>query len=475
VSAGSEGKPEWEFRREAYEREQFKTDPAMWLERHFDSLKERMSWHSDEREEQAKNIAQNIAESIAMHLEHKRDSLVVWMGILAMIALASAQLWIGGGLVGLIVIWVWWRSRTGWKQVWRLGRFRQRFRELSRAWSTAQMLAEDKEFVRKYKDSILYPLAVPEHDRELPRVEDLEHIETLYREYCYSPDHHHLAGIELTDPDLAWDKNHLRDCELCSAARRVQEHIEAAISAFEGEITKWREALVSRVDGRNPEGAILTKEVLEDFRKWKAPSEAGTEIRALIEWLQDKECWTFDQADKVMDAFRADKSVRTFYRILLSDEMRATVDRGADPHYEGGELAWKVYVRLLEKMTATIAQNELSDGWRHYLTLRHELMGLEESGTFRSIRQVIQRKKPETMFRELSERTWVFSTDMDRLRGYGYDSKLVKGEVVAAQRFLAKEGGKWDKCYAKELAAAKAFAFMEKASEDLRYEERSTL
>jgi hypothetical protein len=79
------------------------------------------------------------------------------VAVVAIIALASAGLWIGvGGVAAFLVVERWW-SLYEEKAGYRLDGFRGRFRALL---GDREMLSEDKDFIRKYADSILYPLAV---------------------------------------------------------------------------------------------------------------------------------------------------------------------------------------------------------------------------------------------------------------------------------------------------------------------------
>src|SRR5262249_40774212 len=102
----------------------------------------------------------------------------------------------------------------------------------------------------KYADSILFPLAVPEHEREELDERTLEHIETLYLEYCWNS-HFRLE-----------QEKHDANCEVCKAALRVRENFKMALSAYEAKIESARQdqeeayyiGLMRRITGRrNPE------------------------------------------------------------------------------------------------------------------------------------------------------------------------------------------------------------------------------
>ena len=472
MTPNPEGNSEWQLRWEEEQRKEYQQNPAMWLNKRYGWLRELIEERSERQISEAKTLVENALELSETGLVSTRETTIMFIAIIAAIALAAAGLWFGVAGVALVAVI---RSSIMWsahKDGFRLDRFRDRFRELLKRahGGVAEMLAEDKAFLQKYEDSILYALVVPPHKRKRPDAGDLEHIETLYREYCYSLDHHHLEGSWWRhDLFSEWEKNHLKDCKFCHAARRVREHIEGAISRFEGEIAKWRLVIVTQIDGNNPEGAILAKEFLKDLPMRWPGSAAGTELYTLVEWLRDKDRWTFDHADKVRDACRADESVKGALN------MRETI-----PGYEPGDALWKVYDKLSRAMEEATAAAGLRDAWKHYSELKRALadkyLSMEE--TFRSIRQIMKRRNPEVMIRELAENrhSLVYSTygGLTSLGNYGYDRELVLREVTAAQKFLAREGGKWDKCYAKELAAAKSFAWLEERLNEMRWKEAAS-
>jgi hypothetical protein len=210
----------------ARNRKEYEDDSFKWFDREFRWQAKRIEEQSEWQAKQAKQFAQNAAQLLTASLTQTRDSLVIWMGFIAVVALASAGLWIGVLSVALILLWVWRRNLRIVKAQWHFHRFRNDcFRELLKIAEGhglgERMLEEDKEFVLKRSDGILYPLAVPPESRETVYSSDLERIETLYREYCSGLKHVH-------DPTLE-----IENSELCAAVRRLREHVENVLSKFE--------------------------------------------------------------------------------------------------------------------------------------------------------------------------------------------------------------------------------------------------
>src|ERR1700730_10677094 len=128
---------------------------------------------------QMKAFLQNSAGSHNKDLKAMETGGIVWCGLNATIALDSAGLRIGVISVGALVIgrcylWRWYVER----QDSRVNCFRSRVRELLKR--EYEMRPEDKEFLRKYADSILFPLAVPTQSRQAVTQNGLEHVEVLY-------------------------------------------------------------------------------------------------------------------------------------------------------------------------------------------------------------------------------------------------------------------------------------------------------
>jgi hypothetical protein len=136
--------------------------------------------------EQSKNLIQNLAERHYSQRLASEWTLTFRVVAIAVIALASARIWIGvaGVLVFLAAQLAWSKYRE--KQGYRLDRYRQRFRELlaeaesPSPYSDWEMTAEELKFLRECADSILSPLAVPEHNRKQLEVADFKHIQELF-------------------------------------------------------------------------------------------------------------------------------------------------------------------------------------------------------------------------------------------------------------------------------------------------------
>jgi len=284
---------------------------------------------------------------------------------------------------------------------------------------------------------------------------DLEHVETLYREYCTPLGL--FCGHEISQPK----------CLRC-AARRVREHIEGALSKFEAAMASARQTLVTRIDGGTPEGAVLTREFLEDFCKWWAPTDTGTEMRTLLEWLRDKVRWTFNQADKVLETCRADESVQ---RVL---SLKST-----EPHYESVESAWKVYDKLSCEMKGAAVRCGLEETWKFYDSARDWFLG-EGKGFHVGMRYALQyirratgRRNPGAMFRELCYQDGSLRlevSELESLKAYGFDRAMVERELSGAKKIMARERDEWEWTFERELAVARAFALKERAVSHRRYE-----
>lgn len=166
-----------------------------------------------------KELIQSVAELGERRLLATQESVILYVAIIAIIALASAGMWIGVAGTALVLglrRCLIWRRR---KDRVRLDHFRHRFRELLNQADSgfAEMPAEDKAFLQKYEDSILYPSAVPEHEKA--SASSLEHIETLYREYSLG------SRLGHSHPErYGYEK-----CKLCGSARRVREHLEGVL------------------------------------------------------------------------------------------------------------------------------------------------------------------------------------------------------------------------------------------------------
>jgi hypothetical protein len=211
-------------------------------------LKQQFYWVTEAVNEQAKADryrTQDATELLARSLILAHDSIIVYLGLIAVVALASARLWVGAAGVGVIVFLVCWRIRRTQKTVVRFDYLRRRLRELvepSGLSVAKEMLPEDTEFLQRYADGILYPLTVPEKWGGGVEAHILEHIETLHYEYENWHMHFGVVGMGI-------DAGAKIGCEQCEAAQLLRQHLDAALSAFEAGTrqTQWDELLTGRV------------------------------------------------------------------------------------------------------------------------------------------------------------------------------------------------------------------------------------
>ena len=259
---------------ESWERQKYQEDAFAWFKWNFDSVESELTktirLHSELQRKQIKSFVQNASEHLDRNLLQIRDTmssvqnpqtpernlmlaqnaLIFWIGAMAIIALASAGLWIGVGGVTLVLTFAYLRRRQQSKMdspphrdheerdmhyYYRLDRFRNRFRELlNKKDYDTDMLKEDREFLETHADTILFPLAVRYEDRQERETNDiderdLEHIETLYREYFDR--HRHPFRFSFGETD----QKHVASCELCAAALRTRQHFENVLSKVQTE------------------------------------------------------------------------------------------------------------------------------------------------------------------------------------------------------------------------------------------------
>ena len=412
-------------------------------------------WH-EWQSQQTKSFVQWSAESYNRNFRATQERLIFWLCLIATVALASARLWIGVGVLLLLLVLERWWSWHVEKVAHRLERFRQRFRDLKATTEAEgiESFGEVTKFLRKFEDSILYPFAVPEYDRERPDGEELEHIYTLSREYCSEHSHStrrsiffragrmigtavRAVGISKGNPIPA------DTCVLCEAAERVRKHIKDVLANVETSIKTARQVLVAQIDASNPEGAIATREFANDFRAWLGPLDAGTELHTLVEWLRDKDRWTFDEADKVLDA-------------CLKMSTPLSIDERLD----------RIRTNLSREIESAANRCGVGKLWHWYAYNRP----LQNKDVFKVIRRIIGRSNPEAMFRELMAVYENYSGPeglnygtlrfLESLKEFGYDTAFIRRQVAAARKMIAK-----DRNRQRELQAAQAFA----SGEELLY------
>lgn len=462
--ASDSEKDSWQKMQEemsAKEREEYAEDPAAWLSKLFcatrGEVRDQVKYYSEKQEEQAKSFTQAMADSHVRYLSALEARLIFWLGTVIMIPLMSVALFgitdgfgpaaigIGLAVMGRVCWWWFLRKRTN-----RLDSFRKRFRELLESvddirWETRseETRAKDKAFLEKYKDSILFPSGIPYERRE--RIwphGDLGHIETLYLEYCY-PGHLH----PWPDPRDANSNTKLK-CELCMTADRVQKHIEGALSAFESYLESKRQELITRIDGFNAGSAT------SEFRQWlplwvrvrecsavdQKPADDG--LYALLESLRDKDCWTFDQADKVREFCRKGKE----WSSRFDDPVDAVKLRDLSAH---------IFDKFSREMEAAASRCGLADTWDWYNSARDRLA--RSGGVFAEIRRIISRHEPKAMFRELEEQSVDITVRLPGITQWGYDPKLVAKERKKARRLISKERDSYDRDLNREFQAMQAF------------------
>lgn len=277
-----------------------------------------------------------------------------------------------------------------------------------------EMLEEDKAFLRKCRDSILFPLAVTPLRRETFHSHEVERIEILYREYCGL----HVLGDE---------------CDLCVAKQRVQEHVEGVLSKFESQVGLALKHLVAEIDGRSSEAVIHAETILEEYREWeqwlslRLPESVSKE--KLLQALRDKGNWTFEEADQVRELCRTEIAQNRYS--------------------ESGDRASQIFEALTTETEAAAKRCGLEKVWRFYNTNKNWFV--EGSGspfeirmeyTIKNIRRALARKNPETTVRELVYADGNVRVGFDQLqplKSYGFDLEMIERELRAAWKLVLKE------------------------------------
>jgi hypothetical protein len=420
-------------------------------------FREEVKYYNLELQEQIKTSLQAVADSQRRYWSGVESRLIFWLGIIAVILAASAGLLglrdglvIGAVVVGFAVIGrVYLRKWFLRKRMNRVDRFRERFRELLDSvndirWQTRpeEMVAEDKAFLEKYKDSILVPSAIPYDGRErISPDQDLGHVETLYEEYR-SFKHVH-PWPDPNDPD----SNTAIKCELCIAAGRVRKHIEGTLSELEAHLESQHQKLVTDIDNANSDGAVKTTDFLDDFRRRKGfycvSEDLANHDEKLLVWLNslsDKLSWTFEDADKVRELCRVREKEGCDWLEKYEQEHRF------DP----------IVDRLTRAMKDAATQCGLAGTWDWFDSTRHWLA--EHERVIAVVRRILGRHNPEAMFRELEEEER-FVNIAFRLPGvtkWGYDPKLVAKERGIARKLLTKGRDRYDRERYRELRTMEA-------------------
>ena len=385
----------------------------------------------------------------------RRDSLILFVGTMAIVALASARLWIGVSVIALMVIGVYCLNRAAWKVAFRLDRFRHRFRELLE--KKMDVSPEDKAFLQKCEDSILFPLAVPEHRRDRVSVDDIWHIDTLYREYCA--------------PHVSWprreekhQKEHLQSCQLCQSAERVREHIEGALTTAETAVESARQTLVATIDGVDSQGIISSQSVRSLLPDWERLSiaEAFVEdvhsLDELVKSLWGKDFLTFDESDQKRESCRSEG-----FQVFVPEGKVKVFVRGRSSFWNDQ----KIYDELTREMEAAAAASGLEKQWTLYEWKPSLLLQSPR------IRRVIGRRQPDAMFRELIPYGAFQNLELATLQSAGLDVEMVRKEITAAEKLIAREDAKdrYKSCYKKETEAVVNWAQTEQMTHERRYQE----
>lgn len=420
------------------DRKEYEADTYEWLRGRFGSIFQEIGELSEQQKRQqddAKNAVQHATEILMRHRVETQRAQFRWLCLVALAALASAGLWVGVGGVALIMILVYWLNRSIWRFAFRLERFRRGYRELLEHADdfrdSLEMVAEDKEFLRKYEDSILYPLAIPEHKREAVSPRDLYHVETLRREYEGSPGSAHGAVFRFSPSE-----EHLQKCKLCAAGQRVRDHINSALSKFETALESARQKLITQIDSESPQGAVYAKGILEHYRI--------LDDDPLLKTLRDKELWTFDEANKMRDLLRSGGARD------MEEDWRARTIRN----------------KLTAEMKGASSKSGLEETWAFY----DEAMDWMQ-GRVSTMRRIITRRNPEAIFRLLWESQYGWLLELKKLQAFGYDSDIVDKELTAAKKLVRKDTGKWGKVFDKDLEAAQLAAWEAEVVSEATYKE----
>ncbi len=322
---------------------------------------------------ETKDLVQHALEVGDRRLKGTKNSLVLYMSALAIIALASAGIWVGVAGVALVLALSRWRARSARKRASHFKRFRIKFRELLAGHHVSDLLPEDEAFLREHEDSVLFPLAVPKDSRQSVGPVDLERIEALYSEYCGRGHLHSLPE---------------EDCKLCRVAKRVREQVGGAIGKFDAAVESARQTLTMSIDGSTPQGAVRVKDFLGIYQSWERWHHSEPEA-SWLKSLCDKECWTFAEADRVRELCRDSNQ-------LLHDLTCAMEDAAA--RFGLGE-KWGWYGRARSHFRA--------DVW------------------LAEVRRAIGRRSPDAMFFEIRDKAYFGEEILQFVANWGYDYRAV--------------------------------------------------
>lgn len=432
----------------ARDRAEYEADEFKWLSERFRKVSTHFDfdWQTDH----LKWFVHSASEALLRELNRLRDSLILWLGAIAIVALASAGFWIGSAAVAVILILNWRLSLRRDRMLWRFDRFREEFSKLC-----AEHISDrgDKEFLQEVRHRIEFPLTA----KEEVSADDLRKIETLDIEYCQHSNHVH-GGFDADPADRERWKSSVREatlkCELCAAVDRVREHIEGVLSRFEKEIETARAALISKVDGSDLKPTIFAKPFLEEFRKWEDerawPDPArSAEDQTLLKSLREKDHWTFEQTDKMRELARG-------------------YDWRSRAH---GKPLFEVLTREMESVAKLCDADDLQtrqvleELWQFYESGKGWLNG--HQGMLKNLQCTLGRRHPEATIRELGPPVtgWAgWAAALTRLGNFGFDPHFVRQQLEAAWKAVAKEEKKSYRILREdEFSAARDFFEVKKA------------
>jgi hypothetical protein len=409
-------------------------------------LSEHFTFYSKRHEEQAKNFLQDLSDYQQRSIEAMETRLTIWLGFIVVIpcgCVALVGLRAGLALAAVVVTTltlahVLWRLQFLRKRGDHLHGFRERFRrrvdQHDLTWH--DMHEDDRIFLGKCRDTILWPSVVAYERRpnaERLDTDDLEHVETILAEYG---DGHHLC--------LPKEK-----CELCSAADRVRQHVNAALSTLESDVQSARQKLVGQCGPVNPEIAADTR--FQGWMNWISYDPAitvrkqqGGNVDELLQTVYKNSSWNFDEADRLREIARGGKG-------------REAPDYS---DFQMTEFSSEIFDDLSRRMEAAADAAGVADLWGWYNAPQ---TGVRDSGMVARVRRAVGRLHADALFRELEElsRNTAYAHFFSQLANWGYDRGFVQEQRKISREFLAKDRNVWDRERRKQLRAAQAFIFAE--------------
>lgn len=410
-----------------------------------------------EQERQTKNFLQDVADSLKRDIDAAKTGLIVWFGcIVAILAASVAALGIRVGfgfaavtIVLLTAAYALWGLRWLRTRVNLLHAFRERFRRragdpFDLSW--LEMREEDREFLEKCKDAILWPSVVAYERRRSKNqldADEIEHLNTL------------IADSEGGHSHLGPSENDTR-CELCAAAKRVRENVEAALSALGSSVESIRQTLAAATAKIDPELAFDKR--FRDWMDWVSDEtketsalqlgrggDNGSQPRLFLATICEKNEWNFDEADRVREIAR------------IGGEWQAS----DYSDYERGKFSSQLFDDLSRKLQDASTASGASELWRRYDGMRDWLA--KKRHVIERVRNIVGRYHPDTMFRELNELFGGIQVQLPGIEKWGYDAGMVEKQRKIAEAFMAKNRDAWDRERERQLRAARAVILAESA------------